>query len=57
MMSKDDSIQRALERLGDLRHAQPSNQLGDEIRGLLRSRSNLVVAKAAKVARELRVGA
>ncbi len=56
-MSENDPIQRALERLGELRHAEPSNQLGDEIRGFLRSPSTLVVAKAAKVARELRVGA
>jgi hypothetical protein len=57
MMAKSDPIERALDRLGELRHAQPKEQAVKELREALRNRSNLVVAKAARVARELRVAA
>jgi hypothetical protein len=56
-MPKSDPIERALDRLGELRAAEPSATVADELRGFLRHRSNLVVAKAAKVARELRIAA
>jgi hypothetical protein len=56
-MPKSDSIERALDRLGELRTAEASQAVVEEIRGFLRDRSNLVVAKAAKVARELRIAA
>jgi hypothetical protein len=55
-MAKADPIERALDRLGELRSAEASEAVVDEVRGFLRNRSNLVVAKAAKVARELRIG-
>ncbi len=51
-MSKPDLVQRALERIGELRHADLTDQVIGEIRHSLRNRSNLVVAKAAKVAGE-----
>ena len=54
-MAKSDPIERALDRLGELRAAEASDSVVEEIRGFLRSRSNLVIAKAAKVARELRI--
>jgi hypothetical protein len=53
-MAKADPIESALDRLGELRHEDLSPQVTDELRKALRNRSNLVVAKAAKVARELR---
>jgi len=56
-MAKSDPIERALNRLGELHTAESSESVIDEIRGFLRNRSNLVVAKAAKVARELRIAA
>ena len=56
-MAKSDPIERALDRLGELRTPEPSEAAAEEIRGFLRHRSNLVVAKAAKVARELRIAA
>ena len=56
-MAKSDPIERALDRLGELRSVEPSESVSDEIRAFLRHRSNLVVAKAAKVARELRIAA
>lgn len=56
-MSKPDPVQRALERLGELRHAAPTDQVIGEIRHGLQNRSNLVIAKAAKVAGELRATA
>jgi hypothetical protein len=55
-MSKADPIQDALQRLAELRHAEPSNQRIDELRRFLGSRSNLVVARAAKVGGQLRLG-
>jgi hypothetical protein len=54
-MAKADPIEHALDRLGELRTAEASDSVVEEIRGFLRSRSNLVIAKAAKVARELRI--
>jgi hypothetical protein len=51
-MAKNDPVERALERLGELRHSTPAPAL-DEIRAFLRNRSNLVVAKAAKLCGEL----
>ncbi len=56
-MSKPDPIERALERLGELRHAALTDQVLSEIRHGLQNRSNLVIAKAAKVAGELRATA
>lgn len=56
-MSKPDPVQQALERLGELRHASLTDQVVGEIRQNLRNRSNLVIAKAAKVAGELRATA
>lgn len=54
-MAKSDPIELVLDRLGELRHAEPSEQTVEEVRGCLRNRSNLVIAKAAKVARDLRL--
>ncbi len=56
-MSKPDPVQQALERLGELRHAALTDEVVTEIRRNLRNRSNLVIAKAAKVAGELRATA
>ena len=56
-MAKADPIERALDRLGELRSSEASDSVIDEIRGFLRNRSNLVIAKAARVARELRIAA
>jgi hypothetical protein len=52
-MAKSDPIERSLDRLGELRHAGTSETSMEEVRQFLRNRSNLVIAKAAKVAREL----
>jgi HEAT repeat protein len=54
-MAKSDPIERALDRLGELRHADAPETAVAEVREFLRNRSNLVVAKAAKVARELQI--
>ncbi len=56
-MAKSDPVERALDRLGELRKAETSPEVTEEIRRYLRSRTNLVVAKAAKVAGELKVAA
>lgn len=56
-MAKNDQIERALDRLGELRHAEPSAALLEELRMFLRNRSNLIVAKAASVVRGLRTKA
>lgn len=56
-MSKPDPVQQALEHLGELRHASLTDQVVGEVRQNLRNRSNLVIAKAAKVAGELRATA
>ena len=52
-MAKNDPIERALNRLSELRHAEPSDTVTAELREFLRNRSNLVVAKATVVIREL----
>ncbi len=52
---KSDPIESALNALGDLRSADSPQQVKKELRGYLGHRSNLVVAKAAKIIRELRV--
>ena len=52
-MAKNDPIERALNRLSELRHAELSDTMTRELREFLRNRSNLVVAKAAVVVREL----
>ena len=52
-MAKNDPIERALNRLSELRHAEPSEPVTAELRDFLRNRRNLVVAKAAVVVREL----
>lgn len=56
-MAKSDPIERALNRLSELRHADALETVAEEVRGFLRNRSNLVVAKAAKVVRELQIKA
>lgn len=56
-MSKPDPVQHALEHLGELRHAAITDEVVTEIRHGLHNRSNLVIAKAAKVAGEVRVTA
>ena len=53
-MSKSDPIETALNKLAELRHASPSSSTVEELRRFLCHRSNLVVAKAAKGAAELR---
>jgi hypothetical protein len=55
-MSKSDPIETALDRLGELRLAPPEDAT-KELRTYLGNRSNLVVAKAAKIAAELRLSA
>ena len=54
-MSNRDPIERALDRMAELRHADASASVVEEVRGFLRNRSNLVVAKAAKLTRESRM--
>jgi hypothetical protein len=54
-MAKNDALERTLERLGELRHAEPRAAITEELRGFLRNRSNLVAAKAAIVVRERRI--
>jgi len=51
-MSKCDPIERALDRLAELRHRDASPQDIDEIRRFLTHKSNLVVSKAAKLVAE-----
>ena len=51
-MAKSDPIERALDRLGELRQVPATDAAINELRGFLRHRSNLVVAKAAKLAGE-----
>lgn len=52
-MSKADPIEQALNGIGELRVANPSEWVVEQLRSYLKNRSNLVVAKAAKVAGEL----
>jgi HEAT repeat protein len=54
-MTKPDPIELALDRLGELRHGILSSEVTDEIRRFLANRTNLVVAKAAKLAGESRI--
>jgi HEAT repeat protein len=56
-MAKSDPIERSLDRLGELRHAEASETAVEEVRQFLRNRSNLIVSKAAKVVRELQLKA
>ncbi len=52
-MSKADPIEQALNAIGELRVANPSEQVIQQLRAYLKYKSNLVVAKAAKVVGEL----
>ena len=54
-MKKPDPIEQALERLADLRSQTDAKVIAAELGRALKDRSNLVVAKAAKLAGELRV--
>jgi hypothetical protein len=54
-MSKSDPIESALHAVSQLRAASSPEQVTKELQPYLRHRSNLVVAKAAKVAGELRL--
>jgi len=56
-MPKHDPIRQALEQLGSLRAAPDGAGLHSELRAFLRNRSNLVIAKAAKITAERRVSA
>jgi hypothetical protein len=56
-MSKADPIEQALNQIAELRSASPSEQVIQQLRTYLKSKSNLVVAKAAKVAGELHLPA
>ena len=51
-MSKDDRTELALERLSALKTVSNDSAVINEIRRFLADRSNLIVAKAAKVAKE-----
>src|SRR3954469_10834820 len=51
-MSKSDPIEKALNRLGELRHEAPAERTAQEIQQFLTHRSNLVAAKAAKIVGE-----
>jgi len=52
-MAKNDPVEAALARLGELRQSADPMASAAHLQRFLRHRSNLVVAKAAKVAREL----
>ena len=54
-MSKVDPIEKALNEIGDLRVASSPEEQTDKLRAFLNNRSNLVVAKAAKLVRELQL--
>ncbi len=54
-MAKSDPIEKALNELGELRSARDPEAAGEQLRPYLRNRSNLVVAKAAKLAAELQL--
>lgn len=51
-MSKSDPIEKALDRVAELRHQDPSPRDAEEIRKFLTHKSNLVVGKAAKLVAE-----
>jgi hypothetical protein len=52
-MSKADPVEQALNDIGELRVASPSEDVAKQLRSYLKNRSNLVVAKAAKIVGEL----
>jgi hypothetical protein len=52
---KHDPIEQALEKLAALKAAPAARALFDDLHAFLRNRSNLVVAKAAKIAGERRL--
>src|ERR1700679_1535307 len=54
-MKKVDPIEQALNEIGELRTMSDPKQTAIRLRGFLKNRSNLVIAKAAKVAGELRL--
>lgn len=54
-MKKPDPIEQALDRLAELRSETDTKTVAAELKRALKDRSNLVVAKAAKLAGELRV--
>ncbi len=54
-MSKTDPIEAALNAIGQLRLADLPDDVAQQLRPFFRNRSNLVVAKAAKLAGELRL--
>src|SRR5215471_15176022 len=54
-MSKADPIERALNEIGELRGANSPEEQTEKLRAFLKNRSNLVVAKAAKVVREFQL--
>jgi HEAT repeats len=56
-MSKVDPIEKALNDIGELRTAGSSEEQTEKLRAFLKNRSNLVVAKAAKLTRELQLPA
>lgn len=53
-MAKSDPVEKSLNALGELRHTTSPETAAKELRSYLGSKSNLVVAKAAKIAGELR---
>jgi HEAT repeat protein len=54
-MRRTDPTEQALNILADLRRTPDPSAAGPQLRAFLRNRSNLVVAKAAKVCAELRL--
>lgn len=54
-MTKADPVEQALNAIGELRALDDPKQVAVQLRAFLNNRSNLVVAKAAKVAGELRL--
>src|SRR5882724_8609103 len=54
-MPKLDPIEQALNKLATLKTASPGPELTNQLRDFLRNRSNLVVAKAAKISGERRL--
>ena len=54
MTRKPDPVEQALDRLSALRHEAATPATVAELKTFLKNRSNLVVAKAAKIAGELR---
>jgi hypothetical protein len=54
-MAKSDPIEKALNELGELRSARDPEVMCQQLRRYLRNRSNLVVAKAAKLVGELQL--